>query len=59
MFGSDPTDGDGVIFDSKTGYEVALTEHVIAGPIDDADANVNINALILRAVEEKRALGES
>ena len=36
MFGSDPTGGDGVIFDSETGYEVALTEHVIAVPGDDA-----------------------
>ena len=57
MFGSDPTGGDGVIFDGNTGYAVALTEHVIAGPIGDAD--VNVNTLILRAVEEKRALGES
>jgi hypothetical protein len=57
MFSSDPTGGDGVIFDTKTGYEVALTEHVIAGP--SGDANVNVEALILRAVEEKRALGES
>jgi hypothetical protein len=55
MFASDPTGGDGVIFDSETAYEVALTEHVIAGPGDDT----NVEALILRAVEEKRALGES
>ncbi len=41
MFGSDPTGGDGVIFDSETGYEFALTEHVIAVPGDDA----NVEAL--------------
>jgi hypothetical protein len=54
MFASDPTGGDGVIFDSETGYEFALTEHVIAVPGDDA----NVEALILRKVQEKR-LGES
>jgi hypothetical protein len=37
MFASDPTGGDGVIFDSETAYEVALTEHVIAVPSDDAN----------------------
>jgi hypothetical protein len=54
MFGSDPTRGDGVIFDSETGCECALTEHVIAVPSGDA----NVEALILRAVEGKRS-GES
>lgn len=55
MFGSDATGGDGVIFDSETGYECALTEHVIAVPSDDA----NVEALILQKVEQKRAIGES
>jgi hypothetical protein len=55
MFASDPTGGDGVIFDSKTGYEWALTEHVIALARDEA----NVEALILLAVEEKRAQGEA
>ena len=55
MFGSDATGGDGVIFDSETGYECALTEHVIAVPSDDA----NVEALILQKVEQKRAIGKS
>jgi hypothetical protein len=55
MFSSDPTGGDGVIFDTETHYEVALTEHVIVLPRDEA----NVEALILLAVEEKRALGKS
>lgn len=55
MFASDPTGGDGVIFDSKTGYEYALTEHVIVLPHDEA----NVEALTLLAVEEKRAQGKS
>ena len=55
MFGSDATGGDGVIFDSETGCEVAVTEHVIAVPSDDT----NVEALILRAMEEKQSSGES
>jgi hypothetical protein len=55
MFSSDPTGSDGVIFDSASGYEVALIEHVIALPCDETNAE----ALILKAVEGKRALGES
>jgi hypothetical protein len=55
MFASDPTGGDGVIFDSATGYEVALTEHVIALPRDET----NVEALTLRAVGEKSAQGKS
>jgi hypothetical protein len=55
MFTSDPTGGDGVIIDMDTRYEVALTEHVLAASSNDT----SVEALVLNAVEEKRARGES
>jgi hypothetical protein len=54
-FTSDPLGGDGIIYDETT-KETWPTEHVLT-PVDRGDKPPDLEALILKAIEEKQAKG--
>ena len=55
-FTSDPHDGDGVLYDTET-QEAFPTEHVLV-PIAPSGATIDIEALILSAINDKRKKGK-
>jgi len=54
-FTSDPTGGDGILEDAKTG-ETLLTEHVMV-PRHNGGEDADAHALVLDAINQKRAKG--
>jgi hypothetical protein len=54
-FSSDPTGGDGILYDAKTG-DTFQTEHVMV-PRHSGGANADAHKLILDVIEKKRAKG--
>jgi hypothetical protein len=56
-FTSDPHDGDGILYDTET-QEAFPTEHVLV-PVAPSGETIDIEALILSAINEKRKKGKA